>query len=161
MNEIKINYNDTTIITDRDIAAKFFDVDPDYMSDEHDWPDNAAMKLVIEHNANTNTLQYAVVPADYNIGNIDVWDEDSVDDFGDDIEIVKNDMTLTVEFINDDGRKWYRINGICPRTGWKFDNDQFALTDDDRYLDADGCPLTQGDYQEIAVRNAIFDYNRK
>lgn len=31
----------------------------------------------------------------------------------------------------------------------------FSLTDDDTIIDCDGCPLTKGDRQEIAVRNAV------
>lgn len=67
---------------------------------------------------------------------------------------------LTVTKLNDEGRKWYQIDGECPDTGVSFDNETFAVTDDNEILDADGCPLTSGDSQTIAVENAIEQFVR-
>jgi len=53
------------------------------------------------------------------------------------------------------GRQWYVIDGIDYGTAWEFDNDVYGVTDDDVILDVDGRPLTESDYETIAVRNAI------
>ena len=53
--------------------------------------------------------------------------------------------------------KWYDISGSDTETGWYFDDggEIFGITTDDIILDCDGCSLTIGDRQELAVRNAL------
>lgn len=53
---------------------------------------------------------------------------------------------------------WFTITGDDYGTGITFEGDQFGLTHDDRVLDSDGAPLTEGDHLEIAVRNIIRKY---
>lgn len=67
-------------------------------------------------------------------------------------------MTTTVKTIevNENGVKWIEVSGTDYGTGWDFDGTEvFGITEDDRILDCDGCPLTVGDQYEIAVRNAL------
>ena len=52
---------------------------------------------------------------------------------------------------NENGVTWYEVNG----TEWGFDKEVFGMTDDGRLLDCDGCPMTNGDRQEICAREAI------
>jgi len=54
-----------------------------------------------------------------------------------------------------DGSQWYELHGTDIGTGIEFDGDVYGSTDDDRVLDEDGAPLTEGDRQTIAVRNTI------
>jgi hypothetical protein len=65
-------------------------------------------------------------------------------------------MRVSVKQIDvTDGTKWVELNGADHGTAWNFDNETFGVTDDNRILNCDGCPLTPGDNQEIAVRNAL------
>lgn len=67
-------------------------------------------------------------------------------------------MTTTVKTIetNENGVKWVEVSGTDYGTKWEFDGAEvFGITEDNKILDCDGCPLTEGDYLEIAVRNAI------
>ena len=50
---------------------------------------------------------------------------------------------------------WYLLNGTDTGTNYEFENATYGITDDGDVLDADGGKLTEGDYQTIAVRNAI------
>lgn len=79
----------------------------------------------------------------------------------DGIEVKGKMNNLTVKFIEDDGRKWYTLNGYCIDTEVDFENETFGVNSDGTILDADGCPLTSGDSQTIAVENAIERFNRE
>jgi len=69
-------------------------------------------------------------------------------------------MTAINKIDSDNGVTWFDINGIDSGTGWEFDGaETFGLTKDSRVLDCDGCPLTAGDLQEIAVKNALVNYS--
>lgn len=62
----------------------------------------------------------------------------------------------TAKMTEDDGtRRWYELNGMDYGTGREFENDLYAVTKDGTILDSDGYPLTDGDGETIAVRNAI------
>lgn len=64
--------------------------------------------------------------------------------------------TLTNKTQSDNGVTWFDIKGTDCGTGWSFDGvESFGITEDNRVLDCDGCPLTEGDLQEIAVKNAL------
>jgi len=57
---------------------------------------------------------------------------------------------------NENNVKWIEVSGTDYGTGWEFEGAEiFGITGDNRILDCDGCPLTEGDHQEIAVKNAI------
>lgn len=67
-------------------------------------------------------------------------------------------MTTTVKAvgINENGVKWVEVSGTDYGTSFEFDvAEVFGITEDNKILDCDGCPLTEGDHLEIAVRNAI------
>jgi len=51
-------------------------------------------------------------------------------------------------------RQWYEIKGTVYGTGLSLDG-IYGVTSDDRILDVDGCPITEGDAEYVAVRNAI------
>ena len=61
----------------------------------------------------------------------------------------------TVEIINKEEITWYLLNGTDTGTNYEFENVIYGITDDGDVLDEDGGKLTAGDYQTIAVRNAI------
>ena len=61
----------------------------------------------------------------------------------------------TVNKIDNDGRQWFELDGTDYGTGFTFDHAIYGITDDDVILDADGCPLTEGDIRTIAIRNSI------
>lgn len=61
---------------------------------------------------------------------------------------------MTSEFIGFDGRFWFRISGTDRGTGICFDADVFGIDGNNSVLDADGCPLSDGDGIAIAVRRA-------
>jgi hypothetical protein len=61
----------------------------------------------------------------------------------------------TAKFNTYDGRDWYRISGVDYGTGREFNGELYGLTRDGAIIDADGSPLTEGDGETIAVRNAI------
>ena len=63
-------------------------------------------------------------------------------------------MKVTITTDND-GVKWVSLNGTDYGTGIFFEDEIFGITDDNRILDCDGCPLTAGDSIEIAVRNSL------
>ena len=47
------------------------------------------------------------------------------------------------------------MNGHDFGTDTEIDNEVFGITEDDRVLDCDGAPMTEGDYLTIAVRNTL------
>jgi len=55
----------------------------------------------------------------------------------------------------EDGTQWYKLNGTDFGTGYEFDNDVYGITEDNVVVDCDNCPITEGDFQEIAIRNTI------
>jgi len=58
-------------------------------------------------------------------------------------------------------RGWYSITGIEPGTGYEFDGtEDYWITDDDQVLNSDGWPMTEGDNQTVAVRNAVEKLNK-
>lgn len=62
---------------------------------------------------------------------------------------------MKIEKTENDGRQWYQITGIHDGTGCEFNNDEFGICEDGTIIDADGYPLTPGDWQTIAVENLI------
>ena len=52
---------------------------------------------------------------------------------------------------------WYNISGIDYRTDYNFgqDGECFAVTKDNKILDIDGAPMTEGDFATLAVRNTL------
>lgn len=62
---------------------------------------------------------------------------------------------ITIKELENDGRRWFEIDGIDDGTGVEFEHDTYGLTTDGVILDSDGCPITPGDSTEIAVRIAI------
>lgn len=52
-------------------------------------------------------------------------------------------------------RRWFRLTGMVFGFSREFDAEVYGLTNDDVLLDADGCPLNEGDGLAIAVRAAI------
>ena len=56
---------------------------------------------------------------------------------------------------NENGVKWIELTGKDYGTGIEFEKDVFGITTDDRILDCDGIPCTEGDNITIAVRNSI------
>lgn len=64
----------------------------------------------------------------------------------------------TVKIINKEEITWYVIDGTDTGTNYEFEDAIYGITDDGAVLDEDGGPLTDGDYQTIAVRNAIRAY---
>lgn len=52
-------------------------------------------------------------------------------------------------------RDWFELTGTESGTGYEFSGEIYAITSDDRILNEDGCPLTEGDNQTIAVRNVL------
>jgi hypothetical protein len=60
----------------------------------------------------------------------------------------------TATKIDNDGRQWFELNGTDYGTGIEFDHDVYGLNGD-TILNADGYPLTEGDWRTIAVRNTI------
>ncbi len=56
---------------------------------------------------------------------------------------------------NEKNVRWIELNGTDHGTDYEFDNETYGITEDDRILNCDGCPITEGDYQTIAVRNSV------
>jgi len=54
--------------------------------------------------------------------------------------------------------QWYEVNGEDYGTGIEFEDDVYGVSDcngETEILDCYGCPLTESDYETIAVRNAL------
>lgn len=66
-------------------------------------------------------------------------------------------MTITAKHIetNENGVKWFKLNGFHSGTEINFVDEVVGLTEDGRALDCDGAPVTPGDYYEIAIMSAI------
>lgn len=62
---------------------------------------------------------------------------------------------MNIKELENDGRRWFSINGQDNNTGVCFFHDTYGLTTDGTILDSDGYPLTPGDTTEISVRAAI------
>lgn len=58
--------------------------------------------------------------------------------------------------VNDNSVKWFSLEGHDYGTDVVLD-DTYGLTQDNKILDCDGCPMTEGDRETIAVRNSIDD----
>lgn len=71
----------------------------------------------------------------------------------------KDSSTATATKTANDGRQWYRLDGVDYGTGHTFDGAVYGITDDSIILDEDGCPLTEGNVETIAVRNTINQLN--
>lgn len=54
---------------------------------------------------------------------------------------------------NENGVTWYEITGEC--NGFEFNNESVGVTSDNRILDCDGCPVTEGDHLEVAIRSML------
>jgi len=61
---------------------------------------------------------------------------------------------MKIEKLENDGREWYQITGFDNGTQLELDG-IYGFTDDNVILNENGCPLTDGDWETIAVRNAI------
>lgn len=61
----------------------------------------------------------------------------------------------TAKLIENGVRRWYVINGQDYGTEREFEDEIYGITEDGTILDSDGYPLTDGDGETIAVRNAI------
>ena len=57
---------------------------------------------------------------------------------------------------NENGVKWFDLEGHEYSTDIVLDSN-YGLTLDNKILNCDGCPLTEGDRETIAVRNSIED----
>ncbi len=66
-------------------------------------------------------------------------------------------MTTSYKFLetSENGVKWYELDGADYGTSVEFNSEIVGVTEDDRILDCDGIPYTEGDYQTIAIRNAL------
>ncbi|MDT8364834.1 MAG: hypothetical protein RQ714_09415 [Nitrosomonas sp.] len=62
---------------------------------------------------------------------------------------------VTVSELANDGRRWVELSGTDYGTNREFDADVYGVTTDDKILDCDGYPLTEGDRTTIAVRNSL------
>ena len=62
---------------------------------------------------------------------------------------------VTVKEIENDGRRWVELNGTDYGTDYEFENSVYGVTDNNEILDCDGSALTEGDFETIAVRNAL------
>lgn len=65
----------------------------------------------------------------------------------------------TVIKLENDGIQWFELNGVDYGTNYEFNLDVYGLTEDDRILNCEGHPLTEGDVETIAVRNTIKNGN--
>ena len=65
-----------------------------------------------------------------------------------------NNVKVSVIETNENGVKWVELNGLDFGTNYQL-KDVYGVTEDDRILDCDGSPLTEGDLQTVAVRNAL------
>ena len=65
-------------------------------------------------------------------------------------------MGATAKFIGNDGRDWYELNGVDYGTEIEFNGAVYAVTEDDTILDDGGYPLTEGDWETIAVRQHVI-----
>jgi hypothetical protein len=55
---------------------------------------------------------------------------------------------------------WFKLTGTDRGTGWEFDGQDFGIVEESgcdelRVLDGDGCPMTDGDWETIAVLNHV------
>ena len=64
-------------------------------------------------------------------------------------------MTATHINSDSDGREWFELNGADYGTHREFNSDVYGITDDGSILNADGYPLTEGDFETISVRNTL------
>lgn len=64
-----------------------------------------------------------------------------------------NATVLETEMTDGVLRRWFRVDGYDDGTGQDFDGQEFAITSDNVILDSNGCPLTEDDYETIAVRS--------
>lgn len=67
----------------------------------------------------------------------------------------RRDEMATATKTENDGRQWFELNGVDYGTEYEFDGSVYGVTDDNVILDADGCTITEGDVETIAVRNTI------
>jgi len=56
---------------------------------------------------------------------------------------------------NENGVKWIELTGTDNGTDVEFEKEVFGITTDNRIIDCDGIPCTEGDNVTIAVRNSI------
>lgn len=65
-------------------------------------------------------------------------------------------MTTTIKQLgNENGIQWIEINGADYGTSWKFENETYGITSNGCVVDCDAYPLTEGDREEIAVKNSF------
>lgn len=68
---------------------------------------------------------------------------------------------ITAAFIEEDlvdgvSRRWFTVDGFCHLTNSSFDNEEYAICSDGTILNGDGCPLTPGDNDTIALEHVLF-----
>lgn len=56
---------------------------------------------------------------------------------------------------SDNGINWYELNGVDYGTNVEFESEVIGVTEDNKILDCDGIPCTEGDHYTIAVRNTL------
>lgn len=61
---------------------------------------------------------------------------------------------ITTEEMDGITRDWYKLTGTDYGTGRELDG-EYAVTSSGHVLNSDGCPLTEGDRETIAVRNSL------
>jgi hypothetical protein len=65
-------------------------------------------------------------------------------------------MTTSKKLIStENGVTWYEISGTDYGTNYTFENETVGVTYDNRILDCDGLPSTEGDGFTVAVRNVL------
>jgi hypothetical protein len=58
--------------------------------------------------------------------------------------------------LDSNGNQWFEISGEDYGTGIDFgDSEVFGVTCDGVIMDCDGCQVVDGDYLDIAVKNAL------
>jgi len=72
-------------------------------------------------------------------------------------EIKNVTVVVTTKLEKTDETQWYSLTGTDYGTGCKFDNDIFGICDDGTIVDCENCPLTDGDWETIAVDNSITE----
>lgn len=66
---------------------------------------------------------------------------------------------VTIKWTEFDGRDWYLINGYHRGFDVEFKNDNYAVTNDGKYLDYEGYPLSEGD-ERSAVISIMKNYKK-
>lgn len=69
---------------------------------------------------------------------------------------VEQNIATATKIANENETQWYSLCGIDYGTGFEFDADsEYGVCPDGSIVDCENCPLTDGDYETIAVKNTI------